>query len=66
MSLEPLDLALYGGEDYALVMTFAAGDVIAPFVPIGECIAGAEVFLTMPDGSRQMLEPRGFNHFAAR
>jgi len=66
LSLEPLDLALCGGEDYALVMTFAPGDVAPPFVSIGECAAGAGVFLRSADGTRQKLDPRGFNHLAAR
>ena len=64
LSLEPLDLALYGGEDYALVMTFAPEDVAPPFIAIGQCVSGDGVFLTMPNGTRQKLEPRGLHHFA--
>jgi thiamine-monophosphate kinase len=64
LSLESLDLALYGGEDYALLMTFAPGEVAPPFIAIGECQAGDGVFLQAPSGQREKLEPRGFDHFS--
>ena len=57
----PLDLALYGGEDYALL---AASDRPLPgFRRIGEVRAGAGLILRAAGGERP-LEPRGFDHFA--
>jgi thiamine-monophosphate kinase len=65
ISLAPLDLALYGGEDYALLMTFAPGDVPPPFVEIGLCQTGAGIFLQATDGTQRPIDPRGFDHFPA-
>jgi thiamine-monophosphate kinase len=64
LSCDPLELALHGGEDYALVMTFAPGDVPSPFVEIGTCGADVGVLLETADGTRQKLALRGFDHFA--
>jgi thiamine-monophosphate kinase len=64
LAVDPLDLALFGGEDYALFMAFPS-DVPEAFVPIGRCEPGHGVVLVMPDGSRRAIEPRGFDHFAA-
>ena len=65
LALSPLDLALYGGEDYALLMTFPS-DARLPegFVAIGTCTAGSGVHLQKPTGL-VLLEPRGFDHFEA-
>jgi thiamine-monophosphate kinase len=63
LSLVPLDLALHGGEDYALVMTFAPGEIPPPFVVIGKCDAGDGVSQQAPDGTLHKVEPRGFDHF---
>jgi thiamine-monophosphate kinase len=55
-----LDLALHGGEDYALV---AASPVpIEGFRRIGELRSGRGVAVRGPDGERT-IEPRGFDHF---
>jgi thiamine-monophosphate kinase len=55
-----LDLALHGGEDYALV---AAGDQpIEGFRRIGEVRTGRGLVLRCVTGERP-LEPRGFDHF---
>jgi thiamine-monophosphate kinase len=62
LSLDPLELALHGGEDYALVMAFAPGSVPAAFAPIGRCVGEQGVFLEHA-GARQKIEPRGFDHF---
>jgi thiamine-monophosphate kinase len=57
-----LELALHGGEDYALV---AASDAPIPgFRRIGELRAGAGLALRGAAGERA-LEPRGYDHFAA-
>jgi thiamine-monophosphate kinase len=61
---DPLELALYGGDDYALLMTFAAHDVPAPFVAVGTCGAGVGIWLRSPDGTTRPLEAKGFDHFA--
>lgn len=56
-----IELALYGGEDYALV---AASDVPMPgFRRIGEVRAGDGVVLRGPAGERA-IAARGFDHFA--
>jgi thiamine-monophosphate kinase len=55
-----IDLALHGGEDYALVVTSARP--IEGFRRIGEVRAGAGLILRGPWGERP-LEPRGFDHF---
>jgi thiamine-monophosphate kinase len=58
-----LDLALFGGEDYALV---AASPVpIAGFRRIGEVRAGRGVVLRTASGERP-VEPLGFDHFTSR
>jgi thiamine-monophosphate kinase len=55
-----LDLALHGGEDYALV---AAGEQsIEGFRRIGEVRAGRGLVLRGVTGERS-IEPRGFDHF---
>ena len=63
LALDPLDLALYGGEDYALVMTFDAGAVPPAFAEIGRCVEGRRLFLESADGAVRPIEPRGFDHF---
>jgi thiamine-monophosphate kinase len=63
LGASPLDLALYGGEDYALV---AASPVpIAGFRRIGDVRAGSGVVLKTPSGERP-VEPLGFDHFTSR
>jgi len=63
LSLDALELALHGGDDYALVMAFAPADVAPPFVRIGTCAAGRGISLLGEDGAVHPLEPRGFDHF---
>jgi thiamine-monophosphate kinase len=63
LSLDPLELALFGGEDYALLMTFAPDAIAAGFVPVGRCISGRGLWLESSDGTRREIEPRGFDHF---
>ena len=60
MGLEALDLALYGGEDYALI---AASPVpIAGFRRIGGIEAGSGLVLRTRAGDSSVLV-RGFDHF---
>jgi thiamine-monophosphate kinase len=57
------ELALHGGEDYALVA--AGAEAIPGFRRIGEVRAGRGLILR--SGSRERpLEPRGFDHFVPR
>ena len=63
LSLDPLELALYGGDDYALLMAFAPGELEPPFRAIGTCTAGDGIVLLGSDGVRRKLEPRGYDHF---
>jgi thiamine-monophosphate kinase len=61
LGVDPLDLALHGGEDYALV---AAGpEAIDGFRLIGEVRSGSGLVLRGDRGDNR-LEPRGFDHFA--
>ena len=55
-----LELALYGGEDYALVA--ASPVAVDGFRRVGEVTAGRGVALRGPGGERA-IEPRGFDHF---
>ena len=61
LGANPRDLALYGGEDYAVV---AASSVpIEGFSRIGEVRIGDGVALTTSRGEEE-LSPRGFDHFS--
>jgi thiamine-monophosphate kinase len=57
-----LDLALHGGEDYALVA--ASPVAIEGFRRIGEITLGRGLMLRGPSGQRP-IEPRGFDHFTS-
>jgi thiamine-monophosphate kinase len=60
----PLELALHGGEDYALVVATDAPS-LPGFRRIGSVREGAGVVLHTRNGERA-IEPRGFDHFARR
>lgn len=58
LDTDPIRLILHGGEDYALVGTFAPHQVAPGFIPIGQCHAGR--------GLRVNGEPcavLGYDHF---
>jgi thiamine-monophosphate kinase len=57
-----LELALHGGEDYALLAT--APDAPPGFRRVGEVRAGRGLVLRTAEGERP-LDPAGFDHFAA-
>ncbi len=72
LGLDPLALALFGGEDYQLLFTsavpehhlaerFRGAGLPAP-CRIGEIIPGAEVLLAGP-GGEQVISGRGYDHF---
>ncbi len=73
LGLDPLDLALKGGEDYQLLFTsppeqapalfqaFAQAG-LAPPLPLGEIILGSGVFLETAAGEKE-ITGQGFDHF---
>jgi thiamine-monophosphate kinase len=61
LGVAALDLALHGGEDYALIAT-SAGEVDG-FVRIGRFEEGEGVALEDASGARRVIDPRGFDHF---
>jgi thiamine-monophosphate kinase len=74
VEVDPLDLALHGGEDYELIATIpataaagAAAKVVdrfgTPVTDIGE-ITESGLVAVAADGSESPLEPRGWDHFA--
>jgi thiamine-monophosphate kinase len=64
LGVDPLELALVGGEDYALLATFPSGAVPEGFTAIGVCAEGCDVALQEADGSTRVLPNEGFDHFA--
>jgi thiamine-monophosphate kinase len=62
-----LDLALHGGEDYALLVAAPAGTVLEGFRTVGRCHESArpEVWLETA-GGRQEVAPTGYDHFGGR
>ncbi len=70
--LDPLELTLYGGEEYELVLTVkpmlwkkaekAVEKVGGKLLPIGKVTAEKQVLLEI-SGKRQVIEPRGWEHF---
>ena len=73
--LDPLDLALYGGEEYELVLTLkpkcwteaahAVEAVGGYLLPIGKATKATEVLLDI-DGRKRAVEARGWEHFKSR
>jgi thiamine-monophosphate kinase len=64
LGTDPLELALVGGEDYALLATFAPDEVPEGFAVIGKCTEGCDVALDQGDGTVRVLPAEGFDHFA--
>jgi thiamine-monophosphate kinase len=70
---DPLDLALFGGEDYLLLFTaspemagrlpesFSRAGLAAP-LPLGRIVAGDRVYLSTPTGDVD-ISGQGFDHF---
>jgi thiamine-monophosphate kinase len=67
LGLDPLELALHGGEDYALIVVASASARLEGFVRVGGCEPRGDethdVALVAPDGSQRPVTERGFDHF---
>ena len=64
---DPLDLALHGGEDYALIVAAPDGPGLPGFTRIGwipRTTGAGSVVLRRDDGTIVAIAPRGFDHFA--
>ena len=70
--VDATDLALYGGEEYELVLTVkpefwekaqrAIATVGGSLISIGKATAGVRLVLTT-EGRSRMIEPKGYEHF---
>jgi len=70
--IDEFELTLYGGEEYELVLTIkpklwkkakeAAEKVGGKLLPIGKVTAERKLLLEI-DGKRQVIEPKGWEHF---
>ena len=65
LDADPEDLALHGGEDYALLVSAPAGTEIEGFARIGSCEAGEPQVVLEHDGQRRPVEVRGYDHFSS-
>lgn len=71
LGLDPLTLALHGGEDYELLFTTPRAKVAwvpkrilgVPLTRIGEITSGRNILLVSPAGRELLLRPLGFDHF---
>jgi thiamine-monophosphate kinase len=73
--LDPLELALYGGEEYELVVTIkpkrwgdaenAVESVGGCLLPIGKVRRDKQVLLDV-DGKKRVIEARGWEHFKSK
>lgn len=73
--LDPVELALYGGEEYELVVTVKpkrwveAKTVVeamgGSLLPIGKATRDRQVLLDV-DGRKSVIEPRGWEHFKSK
>jgi thiamine-monophosphate kinase len=71
-NLDPNQLALYGGEEYELVLTVnpkkwpkaeaAVEAVGGTLLPIGKATRDQNIILDV-DGNKRAIEPRGYEHF---
>jgi thiamine-monophosphate kinase len=73
--LDPLELALYGGEEYELVVTVkpkgwvdaeaAVEAVGGRLLPIGKVTKDTQMLLDV-DGKKRLIEARGWEHFKSK
>ncbi|WP_437953890.1 thiamine-phosphate kinase [Sorangium sp. So ce296] len=68
LGADALELALYGGEDYAVAVAGPDVGALPGFVVIGRCApreeGASDVALLGPDGQLTSLVARGYDHFA--
>jgi thiamine-monophosphate kinase len=75
LGVDPLRLALSGGEDYELLATMRPDAIDAAraelregfgvaLTHIGEVVEGGDLVAVDPDGTERPLEPEGWDHFA--
>jgi thiamine-monophosphate kinase len=70
-NLDPLQLALHGGEDYELLFTIPPGEAkklrrapgASALTPIGEITRHRELILVVPDGNTTPLKSQGWDPF---
>ncbi len=60
LGIDAADLALHGGDDYALLATMPPDALPEGFVAIGRCVHGQGVWIA---GSDRRLDARGHDHF---
>jgi len=71
LKVDPLQMALNGGEDYELLFTVPRSKVknlrgapgFSQLTPIGEVTPGRSIVLTDPRGHKKPLRPRGWDPF---
>jgi thiamine-monophosphate kinase len=69
--VDPLELALHGGDDYELLFTVSKSEATrlprsvggVAITPIGEVTRAREVMVTDSDGRSRVLKPRGWDPF---
>jgi thiamine-monophosphate kinase len=77
LDADPLELALSGGEDYELLAALPPGSLVeasmslderfgVSLTEIGQVVDGSELLAVDGSGNERPLEPRGWDHFAAR
>jgi thiamine-monophosphate kinase len=70
--LDAVELALYGGEEYELMLTVkpecwkkaqqAIAEIGGVLLPIGK-VTAKEGLILSTEGKRRMIEPKGYEHF---
>ena len=64
LGVDPLELAVSGGEDYALLATVPHDAELAGLARVGRCAAGEGVVLERAGGEPTAVQPAGWDHFA--
>ncbi|MGK4007703.1 thiamine-phosphate kinase [Sorangium sp. So ce1036] len=68
LGADALELALHGGEDYAIAVAGPGVGALPGFVTIGRCApreeGASDVALLGPDGQLTSVAARGYDHFA--
>ena len=64
LGVDPLELAVSGGEDYALLATVPHDAELAGLARVGRCAAGEGVVLERASGEPTAVQPAGWDHFA--